>query len=159
MVATQDPRVTYLIQRPPQDDEELWYLVRALWGITIPRTKVCREHCAPFQAFADAFFARNPVTVWKASRGFGGKTNQLAILTLTEACVLHAQASILGGSGAQSLRVHEASQEAWSSPHAPLALLSKEPTKYDTHFGSGAWIRSLMASQASVRGPHPQRLR
>jgi hypothetical protein len=28
-----------------------------------------------------------------------------------------------------------------------------------THLNNGAWIRALMASQKSVRGPHPQRLR
>jgi hypothetical protein len=150
---------TYALARIPQDDDELYWTVRALWGFNIPRTKVCKDHCAPFDAFADAFFARSPVSVWKASRGFGGKTNMLSLLALTEAVLLNAQSSVLGGSGAQSQRVHEASQEAWSSPHAPMALLAKDITKYDTHFVSGAWIRSLMASQASVRGPHPQRLR
>lgn len=145
--------------RMPQDDDELWWFVYAVWGVRLPRTRVCKNHVTPFEAFADAFFARYPVTVWKASRGFGGKTNTLALLCLTEAVALGAQSTILGGSGAQSARVHEATSEAWSSPNAPTSLLDGDPTKFDTRFKNRAWIRSLMASQTSVRGPHPQRLR
>lgn len=130
-----------------------------IWGVAIPRTVVCPGHSSPFDAFADAYFARHPVSMWLASRGFGGKTQMLAVLTLTEGALLGAQATILGGSGAQSLRVHEASLEAWHAPHAPRYLLARDQTKYDTVFTNGAWIRSLMASQTSVRGPHPQRLR
>lgn len=149
----------FAFSRWPQNDEELWWWVRGVWGKTIPRTRVCPHHSTPFEAFADAFFARSPVSVWYASRGFGGKTDLLSTLGLTEAVALAAQITILGGSGAQSLNVHASGQQCWASPTAPHGLLADPPTKYDTRFVTGAWIRSLMASQTSVRGPHPQRLR
>jgi hypothetical protein len=149
----------FVLERWPENDEELYWWIQAIWGFRIPRTRVCATHRAPFEAFADAFFARYPVTVWKASRGFGGKTNTLAVLTLTEAVCLAAQVSILGGSGAQSLNVHATSTEAWHAKHAPVQLLDRPPTKFDTNLTNGAYIRSLMASQTSVRGYHPQRLR
>lgn len=154
-----DVATRVVFKRMPQDDEELWYFVQAVWGVRIARQKVCRDHVAPFTAFADAYFARHPVAIWKASRGFGGKSFQLSLLAHTEAVGLGAQSTILGGSGAQSLMVHEAGQQLWQWPMAPRTLLDQPPTKFGTRFTNGAWIRTLMASQTSVRGPHPQRLR
>lgn len=147
------------IERAPQTDIELYFALKAIWGVTVPWTKVCDDHSTPFDAFADAYFARSAVTVWWASRGFGGKSYLLSLLGLTEAAFLGARATILGGSGAQSLNVHEHSQTLWYSTNAPRHLLDGEPTKFDTHLINTGHIRSLMASQTSVRGPHPQRLR
>lgn len=147
------------INRPPMDDDELWWLVSVLWGIDIPRKRICKNHQSPFEAFADAFFARHPLTVWKASRGFGGKTTLMGVLTLTEAAILGSHSTILGGSSAQSLRVHEVVNEGLASPGAPIGLLDGDPTRYETKFRNRGWVRALMASQRSVRGPHPQRLR
>lgn len=148
----------YAFQRMPQTDRELYHWIRAVWGWTIPWTPVCPQHTTPFQAFADAFFCRSPIVIWKASRGFGGKTNTLGLLGQTEAASLNAQVSILGGSGAQSTRVYEAGQEAWASPNAPKQILEAS-NRYITRFTTKAWIETLMASQRSVRGTHPQRLR
>lgn len=151
-------RVSVVLRRPPQTDDELWQAVRTIWGVEIPRQRVCRNHKAPFEAFADAFFARSPVSVWKASRGFGGKSMTLATLGMTEAVLLRSEVVVLGGSSAQSLRVHEVMKEGWDWPLAPVSLLAKQ-TMYQTHLTHGGGVRALMASQKSVRGPHPQRLR
>lgn len=151
--------LAHAIGRPPQDNEELWWLVSVMWGIEIPRVAVCDGHKAPFDAFADAFFARYPVVVWKASRGFGGKTTMMGTLTATEGALLGAHTTVLGGSSAQSLRVKEVMQQIMESPHAPIDLLKKEPTRFVTSFKNGGNVIALMASQRSVRGPHPQRLR
>lgn len=150
---------THRIGRPPQDADELWWLVSVMWGVDIPRIPVCPNHCSPFDAFANAFFAHDPVSVWKASRGFGGKTTLMGALTATEAAILGSEGNVLGGSAAQSLRVKEVMTEIMDSPHAPVDLLAKEPTRYETKFKNGGRVRALMASQRSVRGPHPQRLR
>ena len=128
-------------------------------GIQIPRVKVCHDHVAPFTAFADAYFARSPVAVWIASRGFGGKSFQLAALSFMEATLLHASVSILGGSGEQSERVNAYINKFWNSPNAPRYLLASDPSKRRVMLNDGTMIEALMASQASVRGPHPVRLR
>lgn len=145
----------YVIQRPPATKEELYELVKTLWGTTIPWTRVCPDHQTPFDAFADAFFADSAVAVWKASRGFGGKTRLLAYLALTQAVMLGADISLLGASENQSKNVHDAMYEGWDSPLAPRHMLS--------HFGptemrltNKARVRPLTASQKTVRGPHPQ---
>ena len=130
-----------------------------VWGIEIPRVAICPNHHAPFDAFADAFFARSAVAVWKASRGFGGKTTLMGTLTATEGLVLGAEGTILGGSAAQSLRVKEVMHECMDSPLAPKDALAADPTRYVTQFKNGGRVVALMASQRSVRGPHPQRLR
>ena len=140
-----------------EDDLERFLL--ECFNVRLPKKAVCQHHAAPWRAFCDAYFARSRVSVWKASRGFGGKTFMLALLGLTEALTLKADVNILGGSGEQSRRVHEAMARLWSAPGAPLELLQSEPGKRETRLRFGNVVQALMASQASVRGPHPQRLR
>lgn len=148
------------------DDDELHAWVEQHLGIRLPRVAVCETHVAPFTAFADAYFARAPRCVWKASRGFGGKTVMLGALSLTEAITLGAGVTLLGGSGEQSQRVHDylGGEDTnmpftfWQHPHAPRNLITKMNVK-NTRLRNGGWIKALMASQTSVRGPHPQRLR
>lgn len=151
--------MSILLGRLPQDDEELWHYIRVVWGITVPRVSVCKHHVAPFKALADAYFGRYPVSVWKASRGFGGKSTLMGTLAVVEAATLGAQITILGGSASQSQRVHEVTKEMWNHDYAPRGVLADEPTTFTTRLKNGAWIVALMASQKSVRGPHPQRLR
>jgi hypothetical protein len=139
--------------RPPTTDEELWWFVYALWGVKIPRRKVCADHVSPFRAFADAYFARAPVCVWKASRGFGGKTFLLSLLGMTEMVTLGTFDSILGGSGAQSQRVHESMTNFWYYERAPRYLLVKEPTAYSTQLTNGARAITLIAAQCSWSPP------
>lgn len=151
----------------PTTDDELWNLTKRYCGIEIPRTKVCENHVAPFTAFADAYFARSSTAIWEASRGFGGKTIMLAVLAFMEAVTLGAFVNLLGGSGEQSKRVHaymrgddpNVLDTFWGCPLAPRQLLKEDPTTFLTKLKHGGVIRVLAASQKSVRGPHPQRLR
>lgn len=147
-----------VLHRYPENDDELHEFVWTVWGANIPRASVCPGHHAPFDAFAEAFFARTPVSVWKASRGFGGKSHTLSMLCNTEAVCLAAQITVLGGSSSQSLAINEAAQTAWEHPLSPKGQLAKA-TMYRTSLRNTAWIKSLTASQRSARGPHPQRLR
>lgn len=156
------------IPRPTTPDE-LHAAVKKYFGISIPRVQVCENHVAPFIAFSNAFFAIEPVAVWKASRGFGGKSLLLALLSLSEAALLAAQVNLLGGSGEQSERVlnymnGEEMQDAfWGAPMAPRHLIMGGEDdglqKRVTKLSNGGNIKALMASTRSVRGPHPQRLR
>lgn len=156
---TQPGYSQFVLKRLPQDDDELWWLVFALWGYRIPRQRVCSNHVAPFDAFAEAFFAREQAAIWKASRGLGGKSRTLGILGLTEATLLGCEVSILGGSASQSLNVHDATKDAWNWHASPRYLLDRPPTRFDTVMTHGGHLRTLTASQTSVRGPHPPRLR
>lgn len=150
--------MSFVLSRTPQTDEELYWAVWALWGVKIPRERVCLNHSTPFEAFAEAYFARTPLSIWKASRGMGGKSRTLAFLTLTEAVLLGAEVNILGGSGAQSLNIHEAMRDGWNSELAPKQMLTND-SMYETRLTNGAKVKALLASSRSVRGPHPQRLR
>ena len=151
----------------PEDKWELRDLVRDRLGIEIPSKQVCPNHSAPLDAFAAAYFAVSPIVVWEASRGFGGKTVLLAALSMTEAITYGAYVTLLGGSGTQSRRVHDYQtgydtnlpDRFWGWPEAPQELLITEPHRYTTRLKNGGRIQVLVASQNSVRGPHPQRLR
>jgi Terminase large subunit, T4likevirus-type, N-terminal len=140
--------------RPPQDEEELWWTVRALWGVVIPRTKVCPDHVPPFEAFSHAFFAKPPnYAMWWASRG-SGKSFMLAVLALTKALLLEVDVTILGGSMSQSQNVHRHVERLLNRPGAPKWAISKN-TATEVLTTAGATIRPLAASPTTVRGPHP----
>lgn len=149
---------TISLTRGPKNDDELYWLVQALWGHRIPRHKVCPEHDAPFDAFAHAYFARDPQILIHGSRGLAGKSRLLSILGLTEAVVLGADVNLLGGSLAQSTNIHETMRDAWEYKNAPRYMLMGDPTSSLIHLTNKAKIRPLTASQRTVRGPHPPRL-
>jgi hypothetical protein len=134
------------------NDAELAAYIKERFGVTLPSVAVCPEHVAPFTAFADAYFARSPVTVWKASRGFGGKSFMLALLGLVEATTLGCDVNILGGSGDQSANVIRYLN------HWPSDMIDNSAQTIRRLKG-GNEIRALLASSKSVRGGHPARLR
>lgn len=148
----------FILPRPPQTDDELYWAVRAMWGVTIPRTPVCPDHVTPFQAFADAFFCRDGADAfWHGSRGLSGKSFTLATLGLTKAVFQGSDVNILGGSMAQSINVHEAMRAGLESPNAPRDMIVHEGAQ-EIRFSNKARIRPLTASQKTVRGPHPPTL-
>ena len=146
--------------------EELRTYVGETWGVWIPNEACCENHQAPMDAFAASYFGEDPVVIWHASRGLGGKTVLLALLSLTEAVTLGAGVTLLGGSGEQSTRVLEYMQGLdpnlqhafWNAPNAPRELLRKQVGRRTT-LRNGGQVTALMASTKSVRGPHPQRVR
>jgi hypothetical protein len=143
-------------------DDDLDAFLQDRLGIVLPNVVVCqhRGHSTPWRAFHEAYFGRTEVAVWKASRGFGGKSFTLGLLAWTEAVTLRADVNVLGGSGEQSARVVEALDTFWSHPAAPRsALASDSTTAPKQRLIWGNVVRALKASQTSVRGPHPQRLR
>lgn len=143
------------LERLPQTDDELYELVKVLWGVTIPRHKVCPEHIAPFQAFADAYFNRDgSISLWHGSRGLSGKSFMLSVLGITKAFMLGADVNLLGGSLAQSTNIHEHMRAAFDSPNAPKYMIETE-ANYLIKLNNRARIRPLTASQKTVRGPHP----
>lgn len=151
---------TYVPRIPrPTTDGELATWLRETIGVVLPSTSVCPGHSNPFAAVADAFFARCPVVVWKASRGFGGKTMAMGALAFAEAVTLRASVTLLGGSGEQAARVLEYLNDFWKEPNAPTNVLATDPAGKKSSLIWGNKVTALMASMASVSGPHPQRLR
>jgi hypothetical protein len=142
------------LTRPPRTRDELYYLVKALWGHTIPRNKVCPHHNAPFDAFAASYFNEEPQLLIHGSRGLAGKSRLLSILGLTKAAIRGGDVNILGGSLNQSLNIHETMRDAWNSPNAPKRMVQDESSTV-IRLTNGAKIRPLTASQKTVRGPHP----
>jgi hypothetical protein len=153
MTATSDePRLQ--LKRPPANKDELWETVGTMFNVWLPRQKVCPDHQAPFDAFADAYFGNeNNWALWYGSRGTG-KSYMLAILALTKAALLDVQVTLLGGSMAQSQNVHEHVENLMQSPLAPRYAVTGEK-QTELAFMPGSWIRPLPASQKTVRGPHP----
>ena len=117
---------------PLGTNDDLLRYVEDTFGVRIPRTRCCAAHRTPAEAFCESYFARAPVTVWNASRAFGGKTFLLSLLALTEALTLEVSVTVLGGSGQQSARVLDAMGTHWRAPAAPTHLLDGPPGLYTT---------------------------
>lgn len=148
---------SFALTRPPRNDDELYHLTQALWGVTIPRDKHCPHHQAPFEAFSTAFFAREPQALVRGSRGLSGKTAMMSALGLTMAVVLGTDANIVGGSEQQALNALGHMKNYWSYRNAPVQMIkSNQATLLELH--NNAKVRPLTASQRTVRGPHPARL-
>lgn len=143
---------------PIKTERTLAEFIRYAFGVTIPDVRVCPDHTTPWRAFSDAYFGRTSTSVWEASRGFGGKTFMLGLLSLTEALTLKANANVLGGSGEQSERVLEHLIRFWDYKDAPKQLLVGDVAR-EMRFTWGNRVQALMASSRSVRGPHVPRLR
>lgn len=142
------------LSRPPRDDDELWWLFKAMLGIEFPRVQVCPEHVSPFDAVAHAFFSREPnFAVWYASRG-SGKSMALAALGLAKAFVYDIDVTILGGSMTQSLNVRDHMRKQMEHPNFPHYAVAKD-TATLIEMTTGRQVRPLPASQTTVRGPHP----
>lgn len=141
------------------NDDELWNYVKDTYGVEISRHKVCPHHDTPFEAFANAYFARDGVAIWLGSRGFGGKTYLEALLCFIEETVLGADVALLGGSKEQAQRGHEYTTGWWDHENAPRNLLLGDPTAIRTRLSNGGAETVQAASSKSVRGAHPQRLR
>lgn len=145
---------------PPRIDTEA-QLADYVWntfGVRVPNAKVCAGHQTPWGTFCDIYFGRQSMTIVKGSRGLAGKTFLSALLGLTFALTYRADVTILGGSGAQSKRLHKAMHRLWSAPNAPRRYLKSDPGAMETKFVWGNAIEALTASQTSIRGPHPQLL-
>ena len=140
---------------PTTTNAELLQYVEDTFGVRIPQVRCCAGHRTPAEAFCDSYFARTSVTVWNASRAFGGKTFLLSLLALTESATLETSVTVLGGSGEQSVRVLDAMRGHWGAPHAPRHLLDGLPKLNKTRLLWGNTITALTASQPAVRGLHP----
>jgi len=149
--------MSIVLGRGPRTEDELYEVVKALWGITIPRHKVCADHDAPFDAFATAYFNREPQILIHGSRGLSGKSRLLSILGLTMAAIRGSDVNIVGGSLNQSINIHNTMRNAWESDQAPRYLI-KEETATRIKLTNKSIIMPLTASQKSVRGPHPPSL-
>lgn len=155
------------LAHPPRTREELWWTVRVLFGVTIPRTVVCPDHCSPFDAFADAYFRTctigygepYPVSrvIWHASRGLAGKSKTLATLGLTLGYVDGAEITVLGGSQAQSANVHRYMTAGMEGENLPREMIL-DVTATKISLTNASEMRPLPASQKTVRGPHPSAL-
>ena len=142
------------LARAPQNDEELWWVIKALWGVELPRVAVCKDHVSPFDAVAHAYWGKAPnYAVWYASRG-SGKSLALATLGLTKAFVRDVDVTILGGSMTQSLNVREHMRKLMAHSNAPVYAVEKDQATL-IQMNTGKAIKPLPASQTTVRGPHP----
>jgi len=119
---------------------------------------ICPDHQAPFSFVADVFLGRVlDAVVWSCRSG--GKSFNEALLTFLDSHFRpKCSTTVLAGSLYQGKQVYDATLDFWDQPGWSRFLVG-EPTKTETLLKNGSGYEVLTASQRSVRGPHPQRLK
>jgi len=146
----------------PRSKEHLAVYSAVVLGIVLPHPAACPDHQSPldaiWDAYSDAYIGSFPV--WLAMRG-SGKTQDLAVLAYLESVFKeYCGTTILGGSMEQSQKCINYLRQFWQRPEAPVHMLvTREVAGHGYRLTNGSWVQALAASQKSVRGPHPQRLR
>lgn len=126
--------------------------------IRIPDKRICPDHSSPFSFVADVFFGRVVDAIVWACRS-GGKSFNEALLTFLDSHFHEkCDTTVLAGSFYQGKQVYDATLQLWEQPGWSSFLVG-EPTKSETLLVNGSGFEVLTASQNSVRGPHPQRLK
>lgn len=148
-----------LAGKAPETKEHLALYCAFVLGVKIPDPAICKTHKSPLDALWDSYADENPFGIWHAMRG-SGKTLLLAILAWLESVFKpRCGTTILGGSLEQSQKAIAYSTQLWQRPEAPTQLLAGTVAGRGYKLKHGAWVAALAASQKSVRGPHPQKLR
>ena len=143
----------------PRSKEHLALYCAFVLGVKVPDPAVCAGHKSPLDALWDAYADESFYQIWHAMRG-SGKTLLLAILAWLESVFKpFCGTTILGGSLEQSQKAIAYSTQLWQRPNVPRQLLIGDVAGRGYRLKNGSWVQALAASQKSVRGPHPQRLR
>jgi hypothetical protein len=148
----------------PATKKDLKNYIKVFLGIDVPDRQICPEHNSPldylWHSFNCDFAQPNPANgdcvVW-ANRG-GGKTDLAAIATLLD-CIFKpgCQVRILAGSEDQAGRMYQYLTSFLRNGFEKF--LDGPVRKTGCKFHNGSAVDVLTQSQASVRGPHVQKLR
>lgn len=146
-------------EKAPTSKEHLALYCALVLGVRIPHPAHCENHQSPLDALWDAYTDEYNFGIWHAMRG-SGKTLLLAVLAFIESVFKpNCGTTVLGGSLEQSQRCVGYLNSFWQRPEVPRRLLLGEVSARGYKLSNGSWVTALAASQKSVRGPHPQRLR
>jgi len=144
----------------PKTKEAFAVYCATVLGFRLPHPAKCEEHQSPLDALWDIYSDNAEFTILQAMRG-SGKTLLLAILAYLESIFKpRCETTILGGSLEQSTKAVTYLRGLWELPQSPRDMLkSGVVAGRGYELSNGSWVMALAASQKSVRGPHPQRLR
>lgn len=148
-----------LAGKAPISKEHLALYCAFILGVKIPDPAICKGHHSPLDALWEAYADEEYFPIWHAMRG-SGKTLLLAVLAFVESLFKPlCGTTILGGSLEQSQKAISYSDQLWQRASVPKNLLIGGVAGRGYKLKNGSWVQALAASQKSVRGPHPQRLR
>ena len=162
------PLSTYSIDdslagKAPETKEHLALYCATVLRVKVPHPAYCEDHQSPLDALWAAYADEDYFSIWHAMRG-SGKTLMLAALSFVESLFKpRCGITVLGGSLEQSQKCVSYLDGFWQLPSVvPLAkklLAGGMVGGRGFRLKNGSWVTALAASQKSVRGPHPQRLR
>lgn len=143
----------------PKTPEALWEWLRLTLEVEAPRTPLTPGSAAPFDYLRHAFFESEPrdCVVW-ACRG-GGKTFYAAVATVLDLVFKPGiEVCALGGSLEQSERLYAHLRRLFET-EGLSGMLEGKPTRRRLRLTSGSVCEISAASETSVRGRRPTRIR
>jgi hypothetical protein len=149
--------------KAPETKEHLAIYCATVLNVKVPHPAYCEAHQSPLDALWAAYADEDHFAIWHAMRG-SGKTLMLAVLSFVESLFKpRCGITVLGGSLEQSQKCVSYLSNFWQLPSvediAKKILVGGSVGGRGFHLKHGSWVSALAASQKSVRGPHPQRLR
>lgn len=139
-----------------KDPDILYHFIKTICGFTIPRRKICPDHCAPFDFVYDSFFDVVSKMLVIANRN-GGKTQNFGILNAIDSlCKKKCETASVGAIEDQAKKCYKYTVDIIQKPYFK-SLLSKDPMISLTQLDNGSEISILPGTMSGVNGPHPQR--
>ena len=146
--------------KAPRTKEHFALYCALVLKFRLPAPALCENHHSPLDVLWAVYSDEIDFAIIQAMRG-SGKTFLLAALAYLETVFKpNCGVTILGGSLEQSQKAVKYLIDFWDLPDAPRYMLKNGTVAgrgYD--LSNGSWVAALAASQKSVRGPHPQKLR
>jgi hypothetical protein len=139
----------------PQTDDELHAYIKEELGIDIPRTAVCPDHNAPFEAVADLFFERISACLIIGSRG-GGKTFLIAILHWVNSLFKPGIESCSFAAQERQAHIPYSHLRSWIYDAAGNKKdIIRSSQMSETVFANGSKVKVLGSTESAVNGEHP----
>jgi len=140
-----------------KDKDGLWYWIKTVFGVEIPRKKVCPNHDAPFDFVSAVFFEEYQNIIAVANRT-GGKTLDFSILDVLNS-YLHpnCETATVGAIEDQAKRCY-----GYVQNHIENVDIFKDKVKDSlmsrTDWTNGSVIQILTGTIRGVNAPHPQKV-
>jgi len=159
--------VSFYLQNPPRNKQELYAFLKALTGEAMPHTACCPNHAAPFDYIWNSYRMDLPEYRGKGSRnliyvGPRGGHKSLSVAKLIAAELLTKPQCWTVGMGAIETHAKDTYQNVMrylSHPAVALAGMVMKQLMEETLLSNGSKYNQVCATWAGTNGKHPQKLR
>lgn len=136
--------------------QALWFFIKDVFGVSIPRVKICPDHNAPFD-FVCAVFFEEYLNIIAVGNRTGGKTLDFSILDVLNSMVNeHCETATVGAIEEQAKKCYRYVTN-WNERIGFLADNVINSLMSKTTYKTGSTIEVLTGTIRGVNSPHPHK--